>query len=93
MFPLAENKENITPLTIEEFARVMKIHGNTAKAWIAKGILVCGQDYIKFGKVIRVVYGTALIERLLKRSTESANNQRQPTRRAKSIGKPRINLD
>ncbi len=87
-----ESQETIDWLTIEEFARVLKIHVNTAKSWIAKGILVCGEDYIRIGKVIRVAYGTALIERLLKRSTESAKSQIEPTRRAASIGKPRINL-
>jgi len=93
MFPTAENQEAIICLTTEEFARMMKIHVNTAKSWIAKGILVRGEDYMKIGRVVRIAYGTALIERLLNRSRESENSPIKPPRRAKCIGKPRVNLD
>jgi excisionase family DNA binding protein len=89
-------------LTVEEFAKRMKISRTTVFDWIKKGRLKAGRHYIQIGRVIRFEWGPELVQALYEDSAvllEEAHS-RSATRRRKKNKKRRggnghsvINLD
>ena len=89
----AEFPEGTELLTKAQFAKRVQVSLNTVGNWMSQGRLVLGKDYIKVGRVVRILFEPALIERLLEESTKTTENNEKSSKRAKSIGKPRIDLD
>lgn len=56
----------IEMLTVEEFAKRMKVCRTTVFQWIKEGVLVQGEHYIRLGRVIRFPWGPELIQALKK---------------------------
>ena len=57
-------------LTVEEFAKRMKISRTTVFDWIRKGTLKSGRHYIKLGRVVRFEWGPELLQKLHEDSVE-----------------------
>lgn len=89
----------IEMLSIEDFARRMKISRATAFEWLRKKILIEGRHYIRIGRVIRIPWSQELVQLFLEDCTKApVNEHSQPTtikvkvpRKAK--GGPQINWD
>jgi len=58
-------------LTSKEFIRRMNIGKTTYHKWRSNGTLMAGRDFIKNGRVIRILWGPDLIGRLLEDSIDS----------------------
>lgn len=57
-------------LTLEQFAERLLISRSTAYTWLAEGRLVAGTHYIRLNRVIRVIWGDALVNHLLSMSAQ-----------------------
>lgn len=59
---------NLAPaelLTVEEFAERLQVSRATVFAWMQKKILVQGRHFLKYGRVLRFVWGVELIQELV----------------------------
>ena len=52
-------------LTVDEFAKRLKIGRSTVNSWMHTGKLQPGEHFIRIGKTIRFPWGSTLIENLL----------------------------
>ena len=84
-------------ITVEEFAKRMKISRTTVFDWIRKGRLKAGRHYIKVGRVIRFEWGPELLQRLREDSLKEQEEHILPRRprlreRRSSNSRAAINL-
>ena len=81
----------MTLLSIEEFAKLMRISRSTAYNWLAAERLETGRHVLRIGSVVRIIWSNELFEHLLK---QSANEVHRPTlvRKGKG-GRNRCALD
>lgn len=63
------NAPTVTLLTIEEFAKLMRISRSTAYAWLAAGRLETGHHVLRIGGVVRIVWSDELFEHLIRQSS------------------------
>ena len=71
------NEQRQEFLTLEEFAKRLRISRSTAYCWLAEGRLVPGRHIVRVGRVIRVIWSEELVVHLL---SLSAQEERAQTR-------------
>lgn len=82
---------NIELLTVEDFAKKMKVAKSTAHDWIACGEFVDGKHYVRIRSVIRILWPTA-IEILYAEANEKRLAKPDAFQLQKSILQEGINL-
>lgn len=55
-------------ITIEDFARLMKISRSTAYTWLASGRLETGRHVLRIGGVVRIMWCDDLMKHLMEQS-------------------------
>jgi hypothetical protein len=91
--------DSVEILTPEQFSDRMQIGRTTFFEWKKKGKLQAGRDFIKEGRVIRILWCAELLKRLLESSNEKKTQEGSSrTKREKSsVQMPKrkvaINLD
>ncbi len=78
-------------LTIEEFAKQLRISRSTACSWLASGRLVSGTHVLRIGSIVRIVWSDELFCHLLGQST--VNEHRPRLKRQGKGGKNVCALD
>lgn len=93
------NPDSIEILTIEEFIERLKIGRTTFFDWKKKGKLKAGRDFIQNGRIIRILWCTELLNRLLEGSSgpESKAASKRSRQEQKTVRPPQyktaINFD
>ncbi len=64
---------DMTLLSIEEFAKLMRISRSTAYNWLATGRLETGRHVLRIGRIVRIVWSKELFENLLRQSATEAH--------------------
>ena len=69
-----ELSPDMTLLSIEEFAKLMRISRSTAYSWLAAGRLETGRHVLRIGSVGRILWSNELLKHLLKQSVTEVHS-------------------
>lgn len=85
-------------ITVEDFAKRMKVGRTTVFEWIKNGRLLPGRHFIKIGRIIRFQWGQDLLRKLHEESdpdgdsNKSVEKKRRPSSQVHSNRKAVIDL-
>ena len=81
-------------LTVDEFAKRLKIGRSTLFDWMSKDILVSGKHYLRVGRVLRFLWSDDVVIALLERSAVPPQLSQTATTKAKpAAARNTINWD
>ena len=64
-------------LSIDEYAKRLKVGRTTIFTWKKNGTLVPGQHYIQKGKIVRYIWARDVIEEIHQKSEQDTENPKQ----------------
>ena len=62
---MPQRDSNAELLTVDQLAERLQLSRATIFAWVQRGILVQGQHFLKYGRVVRFLWSDNMLESLL----------------------------
>ena len=75
--PLPPNAQEL--LTVDQFAKLLKVSRTTVFSWLKTGVLLEGVHYIRLGKILRFRWVTDLLFRKMPKIISRPKPKKQPT--------------